>query len=152
LTRFRRVPVSAAKQSSLRATPPTSTFRPVNTATHTNRVNVSKLKTNAFHKSHLPIRMPFYKSTASNTRISNEKVNTVRVNGVNTVGQTAVSTVKGTGVTIVKASIGCVWRPKMINLNNVSKDNGGSWVSESVNYIDPQGRLKSIVAWVPKRH
>ncbi|GJW79175.1 hypothetical protein Tco_0140857 [Tanacetum coccineum] len=31
-----------------------------------------------------------------NTRISNEKVNTVRVNGVNIVGQTAVSTVKGT--------------------------------------------------------
>ncbi|GJW79450.1 hypothetical protein Tco_0143425 [Tanacetum coccineum] len=43
-------------------------------------------------------------SSANNTRISNEKVNTVRVNGVNTVGQTAVSTVKGTGVTVVKAS------------------------------------------------
>ncbi|GJT56861.1 hypothetical protein Tco_0991915 [Tanacetum coccineum] len=104
LTRFRRVPVSTAKQSSLRATASTSTFRPVNTGTHTNRVNVSKLKTNAFHKSHSPIRRPFYKSTASNTRISNEKVNTVRVNGVNTAGQTAVSTVKGTGVTVVKAS------------------------------------------------
>ncbi|GJZ04467.1 putative ribonuclease H-like domain-containing protein [Tanacetum coccineum] len=37
-------------------------------------------------------------------RISNEKVNTVRVNGVNTAGQTAVSTVKGNGVTVVKAS------------------------------------------------
>ncbi|GKE32366.1 hypothetical protein Tco_1451688, partial [Tanacetum coccineum] len=45
-------------------------------------------------------------STAPNTRISNEKVNTVRVNGVNTAGQTAVSTVKGTGVTAVKASTG----------------------------------------------
>ncbi|GJU81321.1 ribonuclease H-like domain-containing protein [Tanacetum coccineum] len=99
LTRSGRVPVSAAKQSSLRATTSTSTFRPVNTATHTNRVNVSKLRTNAFHKSHSPIRRPFYKSTAPNTRISNEKVNTVRVNGVNTAGQTAVSTVKGTGVT-----------------------------------------------------
>ncbi|GJR45076.1 putative ribonuclease H-like domain-containing protein [Tanacetum coccineum] len=97
LTRFGRVPVSAAKQSSLRATTSTSTFRPVNTATHTNRVNVSKLRTNAFHKSHSPIRRPFYKSTAPNTRISNEKVNTVRVNGVNTVGQTTVSAVKGTG-------------------------------------------------------
>ncbi|GJX17768.1 hypothetical protein Tco_0218600, partial [Tanacetum coccineum] len=43
LTRFGRVPVSAAKQSSLRATASTSTFRPVNTATHTNRVNVSDL-------------------------------------------------------------------------------------------------------------
>ncbi|GJS93641.1 hypothetical protein Tco_0800609 [Tanacetum coccineum] len=104
LTRFGRVLVSAAKQSSLRATTSTSTFRPVNTATHTNRVNVSKLKTNVFHKSHSPIRRSFYKSTTQNTRISNEKVNTVRVNGINTVGQTTVSTVKGTGVTTVKAS------------------------------------------------
>ncbi|GJW84395.1 hypothetical protein Tco_0157540 [Tanacetum coccineum] len=144
LTRFGRVPVSAAKQSSLRATTSTSTFRPVNTATHTNRVNVSKLKTNAFHKSHSPIRRSFYKSTAPNTRISNEKINTVRVNGVNIVGQTTVSTVKGTGVTAVKASSGCVWRPKMTDLNNVSKDNSRSWVSKRVNYIDPQGRLKHM--------
>ncbi|GJV28654.1 putative ribonuclease H-like domain-containing protein [Tanacetum coccineum] len=64
------------------------------------------------------------------TRISNEKVNTVRVNGVNTAGQTAVSVVKGNGVTAVKASAGCVWRPKMTDLNNVSKDNSGSWVSK----------------------
>ncbi|GKE79545.1 hypothetical protein Tco_1545665 [Tanacetum coccineum] len=79
LTRFRRAPVSAAKQSSLRAT--TSTI----------------------------------------------------VNGVNTVVQTAVSAVKGIGVTTVKASTGCVWRPKMTNLNNVSKDNSRSWVSKRGN-------------------
>ncbi|GKB65332.1 putative ribonuclease H-like domain-containing protein [Tanacetum coccineum] len=106
LTRFGRVSVSDAKQSSLRATTSTSTFRPVNTATYTNRVNVSKLKTNTFHKSHSPIRRSFYKSTTPNTRISNEKVNTVRVNGVNTAGQTAVSTVKGNRVTAVKAPTG----------------------------------------------
>ncbi|GKB07242.1 ribonuclease H-like domain-containing protein [Tanacetum coccineum] len=140
LTRFRRVPVSAAKQSSLRATTSTSTFRPVNTATHTNRVNVSKLKTNAFHKSHSPIRRSFYKSTAPNTRISNKKVNIVRVNGFNTTGQTVVGTVKGTGVTAVKASTGSVWRHKMIDLNNVSKDNSGSWVSKRGN---PQQALKN---------
>ncbi|GJR31467.1 putative ribonuclease H-like domain-containing protein [Tanacetum coccineum] len=135
-----RVPVSAAKQSSLRATTSTSTFRPVNTATHTNRVNVSKLRTNAFHKSHSHYRSICYKSTTPNTRISNEKVNTVRVNGVNTARQTVVSTVKGTGVTAVKASAGCVWRPKMTDLNNVSKDNSGSWVSKRGN---PQQALKN---------
>ncbi|GJV53801.1 ribonuclease H-like domain-containing protein [Tanacetum coccineum] len=107
LTRLGRVPVSAAKQSSPRATTLTSTFRPVNTATHTNRVNILKLRINAFHKSHSPIRRSFYKSTTLNTKISNEKVNTVRVNGVNTVGQTAVNTVKGNGVTAIKASAGC---------------------------------------------
>ncbi|GJY76114.1 hypothetical protein Tco_0481230 [Tanacetum coccineum] len=123
LTRFERAPVSVAKQSSLRATSSTSTFRPVNTATHTNRVNVSKLRTNAFHKSHSPIRRPFYKSTAPN----------IIVNGVNTAVQTAVSAVKETGVTAIKASAGCVWRPKMTDLNNVSKDNSGSWVSKRGN-------------------
>ncbi|GJR23389.1 hypothetical protein Tco_0971916 [Tanacetum coccineum] len=90
----------------------TSTFRPVNTATHTNRVNVSKLRTNAFHT----------------------------VNGVNTARQTIVSVVKGNEVTAVKASAGCVWRPKMIDLNNVSKDNSRSWVSKRGN---PQQALKN---------
>ncbi|GJW57599.1 ribonuclease H-like domain-containing protein [Tanacetum coccineum] len=147
LTRSGKVQVSTAKKSSLRATASTSTFRPVNTATHTNKVNVLKLRTNAFHKSHLPIRRSFYKPTSPNTRISNEKVNTVRVNGVSTAGQIAISVVKGNGVTAVKASAGCVWRPKMNDLKNVSKNNSGSWVSKRVNYIDPQGRLKSVVAW-----
>ncbi|GJR00526.1 hypothetical protein Tco_0523510 [Tanacetum coccineum] len=63
-------------------------------------------------------------------QVSKEKVNTVRVNGVNTVGQIAVSTVKGNGVTAVKALAGYVWRPKMIDLNNGSKDNSGSWISK----------------------
>ncbi|GJW54066.1 ribonuclease H-like domain-containing protein [Tanacetum coccineum] len=140
LTRSRRVLVSAAKQSSFRAASSTGAVKQVNTATHTNRVNVSKLRKNAFHKSHSPIRRSFYKLTTPNTRISNEKVNIVRVNGVNTAGQTTVSTVKGTGVTAVKASAGCVWRPKMTDLNNVSKDNSGSWVSKRGN---PQQALKN---------
>ncbi|GJS51126.1 retrovirus-related pol polyprotein from transposon TNT 1-94 [Tanacetum coccineum] len=144
LTRFGRVPVSAAKQSSFRAAASTGAVKQVNTATHTNRVNVSKTRTNTFHKSHSPIRRPFHKSTAPNTSILNEIVNTVRVKGVNTAGQTAVSAVKGNGVTAVKASAGCVWRPEMTDLNNVSKDNSGSWVLKRVNYIDPQGRLKHM--------
>ncbi|GJZ98287.1 hypothetical protein Tco_0670740 [Tanacetum coccineum] len=126
LTRSGRIPVSTAKQH-------------VNTATHKNRVNVSKSKINTFPKTHSSIRRSFYKSTVLNTRVSKEKVNTVRVNGVNTAGQTAVSTVKGNGVTAVKASAGCVWRPKMTDLNNGSKDNSGSWISKRGN---PQQALK----------
>ncbi|GKD48501.1 hypothetical protein Tco_1277477, partial [Tanacetum coccineum] len=90
-----RIPVSTAKQN-------------VNTATPKNRVNVSKSKINTFPKSHSLIRRTFYKSTLLNTRVSKEKVNTVRVNGVNTAGLITVSTVKGNGVTVVKASAGCV--------------------------------------------
>ncbi|GJR94241.1 hypothetical protein Tco_0266415 [Tanacetum coccineum] len=66
-------------------------------------------------------------STSHSDQISNEKVNTVRVNGVNTARQTTVSVVKGNGVTAVKTLACCVWRPKMTDLNNVSKDNSGSW-------------------------
>ncbi|GJZ52545.1 ribonuclease H-like domain-containing protein [Tanacetum coccineum] len=54
--------------------------------------------------------------------------------------QTTVSAVKGNGVTAIKASAGCVWRPKMTNLNNVSKENKGSWVSKRGN---PQQALKN---------
>nr|GEZ99559.1 copia protein [Tanacetum cinerariifolium] len=50
--------------------------------------------------------------------ISKKIINTVRVNGVNTAGQATVSTVEGNEITAVKASTGCVWRPKMTNLNN----------------------------------
>ncbi|GJV75972.1 putative ribonuclease H-like domain-containing protein [Tanacetum coccineum] len=52
----------------------------------------------------------------------------------------AVSTVEGTGVTAVKASTGYVWRPKMTDLNNVSKDYSGSWISKRRN---PQQALKN---------
>ncbi|GJY64791.1 hypothetical protein Tco_0466251 [Tanacetum coccineum] len=120
LTRSGRILFSAAKQY-------------VNTATPKNRVNVSKLKINTFPKSHSPIRRPFYKSTVLNTRVSKVKVITVKVNSVNTARQTAVCTVKGNGVTTVKASAGRVWRPKMTDLNNGSKDNSGSWISKRGN-------------------
>nr|GFB53521.1 hypothetical protein [Tanacetum cinerariifolium] len=73
--------------------------------------------------------------------ILKETINTVRINGFNTTGQTSVSTVEGNGVTDVKTSAGCVWRPKMTVLNNVSKDSSGSWTSIRVKLIDPQGRL-----------
>ncbi|GJR46098.1 retrovirus-related pol polyprotein from transposon TNT 1-94 [Tanacetum coccineum] len=72
-------------------------------------------------------------------QVSKEKVNTVRVNGVNTTGQITVSTVKGNEVTAVKASAGCVWRLKMTDLNNGSKDNSESWISKRGN---PQQALK----------
>ncbi|GJV25844.1 hypothetical protein Tco_1378539 [Tanacetum coccineum] len=126
LTRSGKILVSTAKQY-------------VNIATHKNRVNVSKSKMNTFPKTHSPIRRPFYKSTVLNTRVSKEKVNTVRVNGVNTAGQTAVSTVEGNGVIAVKASACCVWRPKISDLNNGSKDNSRSWISKRGN---PQQALK----------
>ncbi|GJZ86947.1 putative ribonuclease H-like domain-containing protein [Tanacetum coccineum] len=70
---------------------------------------------------------------------SNNSVEMPRVESVR-----PISAVKGNGVTAIKALACCIWRPKMTDLNNVSKDNSGSWVSKRVNYIDPQGRLKHM--------
>ncbi|GJW75293.1 hypothetical protein Tco_0134663 [Tanacetum coccineum] len=103
-------------------------FVPTAVLTRSGRIPVSTAK-----------QSPFYKPTVLNTRVSKEKVNTVRVNGVNTAGQTAVSTVKGNGVTAVKASASYVWRPKKTDLNNGSNDNSGSWISKRGN---PQQALK----------
>ncbi|GJY56852.1 ribonuclease H-like domain-containing protein [Tanacetum coccineum] len=133
LTRSGRVPVRAAKKSSPKAAILTSPTRPVNTATPKKSVNVSNSRRNTFHKSHSPKRRSFYRSTAHRTTISNEKVNTVRVNGVNTAGQKAVSAVKGNGNTAVKASADCTWRPKMTSLEPHSNDNSGSWTCKRGN-------------------
>ncbi|GJW06275.1 putative ribonuclease H-like domain-containing protein [Tanacetum coccineum] len=102
--KLRRVPVSAAKKSSPRAAVSTSPTKLVNTTTPKKSVNVSNSRRNTFHKSHSPKRRSFYRSTTPKTSISNEKVNTVRVNGVNTARQKAVSAVEGKGNTTVKGN------------------------------------------------
>nr|GEZ87600.1 hypothetical protein [Tanacetum cinerariifolium] len=61
-----------------------------------------------------------------------------------------ISVVKGNGVTAVKASAGCVWRPKVNEIDRISKDN--RWICTRVDYLDLQGRLKSVMAWVSKRN
>ncbi|GJY86718.1 putative ribonuclease H-like domain-containing protein [Tanacetum coccineum] len=131
------VPVNAAKQSSPRAATSISTARHVNTVALKPKVNAASPTKYSYIKVHSPVRRAFNQISAAKTK--KEKVNTVRVNGVNTAGQTTVSTVKGNGVTAVKASAGCVWRPKMTDLNNGSKDNSGSWISKRGN---PQQALK----------
>ncbi|GJS14514.1 hypothetical protein Tco_0408986 [Tanacetum coccineum] len=152
LARSGKLLVSAAKKSSSRAAVSTSPTRLVNTATHKRSVNISNSRRNTFHKSHSPIKRSFYKLTAPKTSISKEKVNIVRVNSVNTVGQKAVSAVKENRNTVVNASSGCTWRHKMPSLVPHSNDNSGSWTCKRVDYIDPQCRLKSVLAWVPKRN
>nr|GEV48787.1 hypothetical protein [Tanacetum cinerariifolium] len=106
--------------------------------------SISKGEANVIKTSNISVEMPKVDSVRTSGVIikywdSKEKINTVRVNGVNTARQTTVSTVEGNRVTAVKASAGCVWRPKMTDLNNVSKDSSGSWTSKRGN---PQQALK----------
>nr|GEX74074.1 ribonuclease H-like domain-containing protein [Tanacetum cinerariifolium] len=128
-TRSGRIPVSAAKPKDAATT---STAKPVNTAGPTQTVNFSKSRS-TFHKSHSPIRRSFYNATAHSKRNSTERVNNV--------GSKAVSAVKENEVTTVKTSAGCVWRPRVNEIDQLSKDN--RWICTRVDYGHPQQALKN---------
>nr|GEU77731.1 putative ribonuclease H-like domain-containing protein [Tanacetum cinerariifolium] len=127
-TRSGRIPVSAAK---LKVAASTSATKPVNTAGPKQSVHFSKSRS-TFHKLHPPIRRYFYNATTHSRRNSTEGVNTARLK--------AISVVKGNRVTAIKTSAGCVWRPRVNVIYQISKEN--RWICTRVDYVDPQGRLK----------
>nr|GEW22179.1 ribonuclease H-like domain-containing protein [Tanacetum cinerariifolium] len=93
LTKSGIVPISTARQSSLRVAAPVSTTKPINTATPKPIVNVTKSRQNTFQKTHLLSRRPFHKQTSLKNIYL---VNTTKVKYVNT-----VFTAKGKNVTSV---------------------------------------------------
>ncbi|GJY31565.1 ribonuclease H-like domain-containing protein [Tanacetum coccineum] len=151
LTKSGLVPISTARQSSSRTAATVSTARPIKTAAPKPFVNVAKTRPNAFQKSHSPSRRPFYQQTALKNRNLNNKVNTVKVNSVNTAkGKRVTSAVGEQGIDAVKSKACWVWRPKLKVLDHVSK-NSRSYMCKQFDYVDPTGRVKSVMAWVPKR-
>nr|GEX43051.1 ribonuclease H-like domain-containing protein [Tanacetum cinerariifolium] len=120
-----RIPVSAAKP---KAATSTSAAKPINTAGPKQSVNFLKSRS-TFYKSHSPIRSYFYNAIAHSRRNSTERVNTT--------GSKVVSAVKGNRVTAVKTSASCVWRPRVNDIEQISKDN--RWICKCVDYVDPQG-------------
>ncbi|GJS61574.1 putative ribonuclease H-like domain-containing protein [Tanacetum coccineum] len=137
-----------------------TTARLVNTAQPRTIVNSARPMTNVFNKAHSTIRRPFNNKTTTKNSNFNQKVNTARPkavlnavkgNRVNTARPKAVlNAVKGNQVNPVKASACWVWRPKQTILNHVSKHNSASMKFKRFNYIDAQGRSKSVMAWSPK--
>nr|GEX60418.1 ribonuclease H-like domain-containing protein [Tanacetum cinerariifolium] len=59
---------------------------------------------------------------------------------------------QGNGDTTIKASAGCNWRNKRNTWDKVFKYNSGLKSKACVDIKDPLGRLKSEMAWVPKRN
>ncbi|GJW28764.1 ribonuclease H-like domain-containing protein [Tanacetum coccineum] len=99
LTKSGIVPISTARQRSLRAAAPLSAARPINTTAPKLFVNVAKTKPNAFQKAHSLSRRPFYQQIALNNRSLNNKVNTTKVNSVNTAkGKRVTSAVGKQGI------------------------------------------------------
>ncbi|GKC51285.1 hypothetical protein Tco_1074030 [Tanacetum coccineum] len=122
-------------KSFSRTTAPVSAARSFNTAVPF--VNVAKPRTNAFQKSHSPLRRPFYQQTALKNRNLNNKVNTAKVISVNTVkGKRMTSAVGEQGINVVKPTAYWAWRPKIKMINHVYK-NTGSCICKQFNYVDP---------------
>ncbi|GKB50637.1 putative ribonuclease H-like domain-containing protein, partial [Tanacetum coccineum] len=93
--------VSTARPNSSRQSVPSRTARKV--STERTKVNDIKPK-HVFNNVHSPTKRPFSKSTALKTNFSKPKVTIAR--------DKAVSVVGGIGKIAVKASSGCIWRPK----------------------------------------
>nr|GEW31577.1 hypothetical protein [Tanacetum cinerariifolium] len=84
LTKSGIVPISTARQSSLRVAAPVNVARPINTVASKPLVNVAKPRQNALQTSHSLNRRPFYQQTAVKNRNLNNNVNTAKENSINT--------------------------------------------------------------------
>ncbi|GKF33666.1 hypothetical protein Tco_0106866 [Tanacetum coccineum] len=151
-TKLGQVSVNAVKQSSPRAAASISTAGPVNTVAPKPKVNDALPTIYSYFQAHSPVKKPINKRTTITDINFNKKINTVKVNNVTTAGPKAVvSTTEGNGEIAVKSSACWIWRPTRNFINHISKDSG-SYMLKRFDYVDLQGRLKSAMAWLPKRN
>ncbi|GJV39334.1 putative ribonuclease H-like domain-containing protein [Tanacetum coccineum] len=130
-----------------------NTDRQVNTAHPKITMNSARPISNFSKSAHLTVKRLINKYTTSKNSNFNQRVNTIRVNNVNTAKPKAVvNAVRGNSFNAVKALAYWVWRPKQKVLDHVSKHNSASITLKKFDYIDAQGRSKSVMAWVPKRN
>ncbi|GKC71165.1 hypothetical protein Tco_1117048, partial [Tanacetum coccineum] len=134
------------------------------------QVNSARPMTNIFNKAHSTIKRPIHKNIAFKNSNFNQRVNTVKDKNINTAKPKAVvnavkpkavvnaagpkavvNVVKEKNVNVVKASACWVWKPKTKVIDHISKHNSASMKFKRFDYIDAQGRSKSVMAWVPKR-
>ncbi|GKE88879.1 hypothetical protein Tco_1566354 [Tanacetum coccineum] len=118
--------------------------RTVNTAQPRTTVNCTEPMTNVFNKAHSTVSRPINIKTTTKNSNFNQKVDTARPKAV-------LNAVKGNKVNPVKASACWVRKPKTKVVDHVSKHNSASTILKRFDYIDAQGRSKSVMAWVPKR-
>ncbi|GJS72235.1 hypothetical protein Tco_0705076 [Tanacetum coccineum] len=143
--------LNTAGQNFSKAAVSVNTARPINTAYPRPTVISARTTSNVFNRAHTHVRRPFNKSTTNKNINLKENFNTVK-GYVITVGPKAVvSDNKGNEANVVKASACWVWRPKQKVLDHVSRHNGASMNFKRFDYVDAQGRSKSVMAWVPKR-
>ncbi|GJY59434.1 hypothetical protein Tco_0459326 [Tanacetum coccineum] len=157
-----------------------NTARQVNTVHPKITMNSARPMTNLSQITHSTVKRPIHKNTSFKNINFNQRVNTVKDKNVITLRLKAVvnatkpkvvvnvakpkavvnavrpkavvNAVKGSNLNAVKASACWVWKPKNKVLDYVSKHNSASITLKKFNYVDAQGRSKSVMAWVPKRN
>ncbi|GKC78608.1 hypothetical protein Tco_1129382 [Tanacetum coccineum] len=146
LTKSGLVPFSTARQSFSRKITSTKVSAARSFNTDVPSVNVAKPRTNAFQKSHSPLRRPFYQQTTLKNRNLYNKVNIAKVIFCNTdfKGKRMTSAVGEQGINVVKPTTYWAWRPKIKMINHVYK-NTGSCICKQFNYVDPTGYKRCIV-------
>nr|GEV54823.1 hypothetical protein [Tanacetum cinerariifolium] len=131
----------------------------VNTARHVSTAHLKSIVTVARPMSHLSkiahstVKRFFDKKIAFTNNNVTQKVNTVRSKTINTARpKVVVNAVLGNRVNAVKVSACWVWKPKTKVIDHVPKHNSASITLKKFDYIDAQGRSKSVMAWVLKRN
>ncbi|GKF86175.1 hypothetical protein Tco_0254002 [Tanacetum coccineum] len=137
------VPVNDTKQISPRAASSISTARHVNIVALKQKVNAASPTKYSYFKAHSPLRRPFNKKSAAKTNNFCKNFYTAKLNNV--------TTAEGKRENAVKSSACWIWRPTGKVIDHISKDSG-SYMPKRFDYVDPQGKLKSVMAWVPKRN
>ncbi|GKA50696.1 hypothetical protein Tco_0743769 [Tanacetum coccineum] len=95
-------------------------------------------------------RQSFSRTTAPVSAARSFNTAVPSVISVNTVkGKRMTSAVGEQEINVVKPTAYWAWRPKIKMINHVYK-NTGSCICKQFNYVDPTGRNKSVMAWVPK--
>ncbi|GJS22777.1 hypothetical protein Tco_0451409 [Tanacetum coccineum] len=135
--------------------------RQVNTAHPKITVNSARPMSNLSKSEHSTVKWPIYKNTTFKNNNFNQRVNTVKDKKIYTARpkevvnaarpKAVVNAVKGNNVNFVKASACWVRKPKTKVLDHVSKHSSASITLKKFDYVDTQGRSKSVMAWVPKR-
>nr|GEZ34829.1 ribonuclease H-like domain-containing protein [Tanacetum cinerariifolium] len=152
--------VNDARQKISKASVTVNTARPVNTAHPKRTINAAKPRSCFSNSAHSIVKRPNNNRTASKNSKINQKVNTVRAKHVNTAKpkvntarpKAVLNVVQRNQVNAVKASSCWVWRLQHKVLDHVSKNNGASIIFKRFDYVDAQGRSKSVMAWVSKRN
>ncbi|GKF03933.1 hypothetical protein Tco_0034601 [Tanacetum coccineum] len=141
------VSINTARQNISKIAVAVNTARQVNTAHSKTTVNADRLMSYLSKIAHSTVTRPINNNTAFKNSNINQRVNTVRGKNINTARPKAVvNVVQVNNINAVKASACWVWKLKTKVLDHVSKHNSASITLKKFDYIDAQGRSKSVMA------